>query len=215
MFMNLSYRLFLLTFLVYPFIGLTLSRTIPRDRIPRLINGIITFFLIHNVLFALGFSLKGDNIDYLIFSTEYLFLCYFVFCLKSKNLYAKTLKVIGMIGLGLGGLVGMVGILLFIVVSQDYDADKIFHFESSGNGYETRRYSYGFATLEDVCYTFDTYREYGYLPFEKKIDQTVFFDNKTNLNIDNALEIDIHTSNNKRRILFKDIDGNVFSKLLD
>lgn len=214
MFTNLSYRLFLLTFLVYPFIGLILSRSLPRDHKPKLIKGIITFFLIHNVLFALGFSLKGDNIDYLIFSTEYLCLCYLVFRLKSTSLYAKTLKVIGMIGIGLGGLVGVVGILLFIVISQDYDADKIFHFESSGNSYETRRYSFGFVASVNMRYTLETYREYGYLPFEKKIDKTVFFDNKTNLNIDGALEIDIRTSSNRQQILFKDTEGNVFSKSL-
>lgn len=66
---------------------------------------------------------------------------------------------------------------------MEYEADRIFHFESNNKNYETRRYSFGGATLSDTRYTFETYREFKYLPIEHKVDKTSFLDTKTYLDI--------------------------------
>jgi len=90
-----------------------------------------------------------------------------------------------------------------------------FHFKTKDKTYETRRYSFGGATLDNTKYTFETYRVYKYFPFENKVDKTIFFDTESKVAIDEAdLKIAIKTIDNKERIIFKDREGNEFSKLL-
>ena len=214
--MDFLYYTFLLTFLIFPIIALILCKYFQIEKTLHLIKPLLGFFLFHNALFVLGFSLKGDYVDYLIFSVEYLFVCYLMFGLKLNSLYVKIFKVIGVIGISIGFIVGTIGILMFIVIEKDYEAYKIFRLKSLNGNYETRQYVYGFATSANTRYTFETYREYTYLPFEKKIDKTNFFDDETNLNIgEEELQIIVQINNNKQQILFKDHEGNVFSKLLE
>ena len=215
--MGTTYYIFLLTFLGYPIVALTLSKFITLDKGSKLIKPTIFFFLTHNILFAFGYSLKGDYIDYFVFSFEYLILCLSIVLLfKSSNAYAKIFRVFGAIAISLGFIVGLFGILMFAVISQDYETDKIFHFESNTKTYETRRYSFGFATLADTRYTFRTYRTYKYFPIEREIDTTDFFDDKTDLQINEAnLKISIVSIDNSEHILFKSTNGRIFSKSLN
>ena len=215
--MDTIYYIFLLTFLGYPIVGLILSKLIPFEKVSKLIKPTILFILIHNILFAFGYSLKGDYVDYFIFSLEYLAFCFkIVLLFKTTNIYAKIFRVIGTITISLGFIIGLIGIIMFIPISKDYQADKIFHFVSSDKTYETRRYSFGFATLADTRYTFKTYRTYKYFSLEKKIDATDFFDNKTDLQIgENNLKISVVNTNTKEQILFKSTNGHTFSKLLN
>ena len=105
---------------------------------------------------------------------------------------------------------------MFIVISQDFEADKIYNFKSNEKNYQTRRYSFGFATLDDIRYTFETYRAYQYLPFEKQIDKTDLFELKSNLNFgDENFSIDIKESENKRTIEFSSINGKQYKKTID
>lgn len=194
-----------------------ISKFISYDRDSKLIKPIALFFLTHNILFAFGLSLKGDYIDYFIFSLEYLAFCLgIVFLFKMANVYAKILRVFGTIAISLGFIVGLIGIFMFIIISRDYETDKIFHFEKNSKTYETRRYSFGFATSANVRYTFKTYRTFKYLPIENQIDVTDFFDNKTDLDIDkDDLKISVVNINNKEQIVFKSANGHIFYKSIN
>jgi hypothetical protein len=210
------YYLFLVTFLVYPLIGLLLAKSITFDHFFKLIKPIFLLFLTHNILFAFGYSLKGDYFDYFMFSFEYLPFCLTIFLLfRSANIYAKIIRLLGTIAISLSYIYGIIGILMFIVISQDFEAKKIFHFESDNKTYETRRYSFGFATLASTRYTFETYRTYKYFPLEKRVDTTNFFDDKTDLQLNDELKISIVTIGNKEKILFKSTNGHSVLKSLE
>lgn len=57
------------------------------------------------------------------------------------------------------------------------------------------------------------FSKYSFLPVEKKIDESVFFDTETALNVgaDN-LQIKLKTLDNKKQIIFTDSVGNSFVK---
>jgi hypothetical protein len=215
--MTSIYYIFLVTFLVFPIIGIILSKQIVLNRFLKIRAPVVAFFLTHNILFIFGYSLKGDYIDYFIFSIEYLVFCLTISLLfKANNIFAKIVRIAGTIAISLGFIVGLIGILLFIFIAQDYETDKVFHFTSKGKKFETRRYSFGGATLSDTRYTFETYRNYKYFPLERKIDKTDFFDTKTNLNIDeDELKISINRVDTKEQIIFQSTNGHTFSKSLD
>jgi len=98
--------------------------------------------------------------------------------MRKKNIILKIGGILGFCGLIVGFLIGLAGILLFLVISQDYEADKVYCLESNGKHYQTRRYSYGFATIDSITYSFYTYRRYPFLPIENKIDTTEIIDTK-------------------------------------
>jgi hypothetical protein len=113
-------------------------------------------------------------------------------------------------------VIGLIGIFIFPVIEQDYKCDKVYHFGSNNKFYETRRYSDGFVTAANTRYTFVTFRQYPFIPFEKKIGKIVIFDTETNLNFDeDKLQINLQTINNKEKIFFRDNSGHIYSKLLD
>ena len=95
---------------------------------------------------------------------------------KSTIFILKVVRIIGNTVLVIGFLQALIGILLFTVISQDYEADLIYSFNTSEQEYQVRRYSFGFATLDETKYTFETYKLYQYFPFEKQIDKRVFFE---------------------------------------
>ena len=214
--MEFSYYLFLLTLLGFPILALVIANNAKIDRLLKYKKSFIAFFLIHNLLFWLGLSLKGDYFDYLIFSIEYFIFCLIVFLLKGQtNLLTRLFSIVSIIGVVFFFIVGLVGILLFIVISMDYETDKIFKFSSNDKSYETRRYAFGFATTSNTRYTFDTYRTFSIFPIEYKIDKTDFFDTETNLRIsEHQLKIEILRKNNKEQIRFISTNGNEYIKLL-
>ena len=212
--MDTTYYLFLMTFLLFPIIAIVVYQFIQFDNVSKFIKAVIALLLLYDILFLFGFSFKGDFADYLIFSIEYLILC-FALCLKSKVTYAKVLRILARTVIIIGLVIGLIGIFIFPVITQDYKCDKTFHFISSDKAYQTRRYSFGFATLESTRYTFVTFRQYSFLPIEKKIDRTDFFDTKTNLNIDDKLSITVQIIGKAEKIIFKDNAGHIYAKLLD
>jgi len=204
-----------MTFLLFPILAIVIYQFIQFDKVSKLIKAVIGFLLLYDILFLFSFSFKGDFADYLIFSIEYLILC-FAICLKSKETYAKLLRIAARTAVVIGFVIGLIGIFIFPVIAQNYKWDKTFHFVSNGKAYETRRYSFGFVTFANTRYTFETFRQYPFLPIEKKIDKTDFFDTKTNVSIDeDKLQINVQIINNKEIIFFKDSEGNIFSKLLN
>jgi hypothetical protein len=135
---------------------------------------------------------------------------------KSTNIFVQILKIIGTIIMSIGFLQGLIGIFMFIVISQGYESDKIYKFNYDNATYETRRYSFGFATLDDTRYTFDTYRKYHYLPFEKRINTTDFMGFESNLNFhDEKLSICIKNDGNKRQLEFSSTNGEIHTTTID
>lgn len=134
---------------------------------------------------------------------------------KEKTSKIRIVGIIGTVVMMLCFIIGVIGILMFIVISQDYDADRKFTFEFNRESYETRRYSFGFATLDDTRYSFETYRTYSFILLERKIDTTWFFDTKTNLLIgEPGLLININKKNGRKYIIFKSTNGYSFSKAI-
>ena len=215
--MNPTYIIYLLTFLGFPILGLVISRYLEIERSKKHIKWTLLLFGIHNALFLLGISIKGDYPDYFIFSLEYLFLCLTIFLLyKSTSVYSKIFRIIGTVVLVAGFLQVFVGILMFIVVSQDYETDKTYNFNSNSKDYQTRRYSFGFATLDDTRYTFETYREYDYLPFEKLINKTDLFELKSDLDFsDDNFSVNIKDSVNKMILVFSSTNGKKYKTTID
>lgn len=214
--MNFTYFLYILTFWVYPLIGIILFKIQPPQRYFQPNKIIITLFIAHIILFFLGFSIKGDYPDDIVFSIEYLY-----FILILIGLYRKTDKLstlvrnFGKIILVIGFLQGIIGLYIFAVISQDFEADKTFQSEYNGNNYETRRYSFGFATLTDTRYTFVTYLNITFLPIEKQIDETVFFGLKSQLDFENPnFEIRLTESQNTLQIQFSSSMDNIYTKSL-
>lgn len=214
--MNAAYYILLISTLVFPLVGLFASRKVSVAITTSIVKPVLLFFLFHNICFFLGFSLNGDYIDYCIFSLEYLVFCFVIFRLfKNRNVYARIVRILGVTAIAFVFLVGVPGVLLFIVVSQDMAPDHVFRFTDNGKAYETRRYSFGFATLADTRYAFDTYWTFNYLPIERKIDQTDFFDTRTKLNIgEKQLHIHIQQDKESNKIMFSSTNGNSFSKPL-
>jgi hypothetical protein len=215
--MNPIYYTYLLTFLGYPIIGFFLSKNLEFDSIKKYLILFLFIFPIHNVLFLLNYSLRGDYPDYLIFSLEYFFFCLTISLLyKLPNIYSKIFRVIGTVIIGIGILQGLLGILLFIVISSDFESDKIYNFNFKNSDYRTRRYSFGFATLIDTKFTFDTYKNYNYLPFEKQINKANLFESKSELDFsDDNFSIIMRDSSDKQILQFSSKNGKIFTVIID
>lgn len=207
------YHLLLMTFLVYPVIALALKHSLGDvKKFFKNTLSLVILLLLHNLLFAAGYSIKGDFADYVIFSLEYFIFCIFIVSsYQSSYSFTPALRVFGTMALVAGALVGLWGTIFFAVITQDYEADHLFSFQVTEKQYQTRRYSLGFATLADTKYTFETYRQYKAVPFERKIDKTVFLGIQTPLKIhEKTLRITI----DQQTLIFTSTHGEVFSKKL-
>ncbi len=175
--MNFTYVLFLLTFLGYPIVGLALYRMFSAKSVLVYLKAALPILIIHNSLFFLGYSIKGDYADYLLFSLDYLCFCLLVIGSNTrKNIVIKISKVFGWMVVILGYIAGFIGVLFFTIASQDYECDIKMHFKNATDTYELRRYTFDF---DRTKYTYDTYKTLGNFPFEKRIDETVLFDTVT------------------------------------
>lgn len=203
--MSFTYILYLISFLFYPVFLLILSFYFDIKKIKGCLKWIVLFFAIHNLLYYLGFSIKGDYADYVIFSLEYAFLVVLIIMFaKTKKIWLKVFQIIGLAVVISGFIQAIPGIFLFIVISQDFEKDKVYNFENDEKMYQTRRYSFGFATLDDITYDYYTYRQFKYMPFEKLLNKSHFSRIKDSMNFeDERFSIDIETKSNKRAIIFK------------
>jgi len=214
--MNLSYVIYLLTFLGFPILGFNLSKHIDYSRSKKCLILFFILFAIHNILFVLGYSLRGDYPDYVIFSLEYFYFS-IIICLfyKSTHVIVKLISLLGAAVLIVGFLQGVVGILMFIVVSQDFETDKTYCFNYQGNDYQTRRYAFGFATLDDIRYSFETYRRYDFV-FEKLVDKTDLSQLKSGLDLkENNFKIGLKSNQEKTLLEFSSINGKIYRKQID
>lgn len=202
--MNFPYILLLITFLGYPIAGYFLPRgAIVRHK--RLLFGVFLFFAAYDLFRVAGFSFAGDYADYIVLSLEYMLFCMMVWwLLKSGKTGMKVAGIIGALVIVPVFLAGLIGIVFFIPLTQDMVTDRVYNYKGGdGHNYETRRFSFGFATLDNTRYTFDTYRKFSFLPIEKHIDTSTFFDNKTNLDFyDRAFDIGLTSKGRTKKIIF-------------
>ena len=212
--MNLPYILLLVSLIGYPIIAFHVATPLYA-----LINrssalAILGLFATHLIFFLLGFSLKGDYVDYIFFSLDYLSLCIAILLLaKAQNVYLKLVGIVGYIGISLCFLLALPGILFFIFVCQEYETDRIFSFTAQGKCFVTRRYSLGFATLDDTKYTFETYRQFANIPIEERIDVTDFFMLKSPLEFeDKAFTISVNENKDDKIIIFRSSNGATYKK---
>jgi hypothetical protein len=214
--MSFSYCLYLLTFLGWPIVVMTISKYFDLSKHKILAKYTALIFLIHNALFLSGYSLKGDYIDYVFFSIEYLFFCFVIATYtKPKKTLIKIFRIIGIFFICIGCIQGIIGVILFIPASQDFEADKTYTFQHNGDLYETRRYSFGAATLIDTRYTFETYKTQAFL-LERKIDKTDFFGNSSNLNFyDPHFNIRLLKNEGADQLQFSSSNGNIFNKAIE
>lgn len=184
--MSFTFILYLFTFFAYPIIALLASLYIDFYRFRKVIYAAIAILLTHHLFYFLdGISLKGDDADYIIYSLDYLlFILFLLVHFNNTTSFFKAFRIFGIFIVLLGYLQLFFAVFLLPVFSQDFEADMIFLTESGKNTYETRRYRFGFATLDDVNYTFETYKTYSFLPFEKLINRTQLSLMKNDLNLD-------------------------------
>ncbi len=215
--MNPTYNIYLLTFFVFPVLGLVISRLLNLEKSKKYLGSIFLLLAIHNILFYFGVSIKGDYPDYMVFSLEYLFFS-LIICLlyKSTSGFSMIARILGTLVLFVGFIQGLFGILMFTVISQDYETDKIYYFNSNNKEYQTRRYSFGFTTLIDTKYTFETYREYNYLPIEKLINKTNLFELNSDLDFsDNNFTVNIIEIGNKKILEFSSTNCKKFTSIIE
>jgi hypothetical protein len=196
------YFLVVITLIVFPIIILLTEGNSFMEKLYEYKMSIIYFFCIHNFLFLLGLSLKGDHIDYFIFSLEYSCINWLMF-----NQKEPSSKILCFIGFGLGLLIAY--ILPFIILIMSLKSDKTFKYTCNEKTYETRRYSFGGANLDNTTYYFNTYRTLNLIPIEYKIDDSSFVDNETSLSIGED-ELKVEIKNNT--ITFISTNGNKYSK---
>lgn len=214
--MGYTYYLFLITLLGYPIIGYFISKHVKKIFLNRYLKLFFSFFIIHNLLFYFGLSLKGDYIDYSIFSLEYLFFSVITFTFYNKTTtFSRIITSIGIISMIIGSFIGILGIVMFIVISMDYETEKVINFSSNNNNYSTRKYTFGFATTSDTRHTFETYRIFDFVTFEYKIDETDLYGSQSKVNCsDENLKIQIQKKNEIDYLEFISSDGGKFSKEL-
>ncbi len=209
--------LYLLSLIILPIAGLILLSITEISNYYRVMIWMVLFFIIHNILFFFGYSLRGDNVDYIIITLEYPFVLLLFVSLADiwKNIYTKILRNLTITIIILGILVEMVNFINMFPTDMDYVCDKETHFISNTQSYEVRRYTFGFATLINTRCTFETYRTFKYLPFERLLDRTVFWDNRELFNISGDLQFNIRSNASADTLVIKAKNTVVLKKRID
>ena len=207
-----------ITFLLLPLVGLMLSRYATKYIVEFGKWGTL-LFLLYDVLYFLGYSIRGDYADAVWFSIEYLFFCSI---LSSINYYSipeilkKVIRTGGLMIQIFAGLIVGLGFFAVMLISADYKSDLSSKFIEGNNNFEVRRYSIGFVTSLYTDYRFETYRDYRFLPFEKKIDETTLVDTVSSINVaDTDLIFSIENDGNKKSLIMRSKNGGQFVKRLD
>ncbi|RVU01951.1 hypothetical protein EOD41_08335 [Mucilaginibacter limnophilus] len=167
------------TILVFPFLAMYLSKKLGITKLLLLLRYSIPVILIHNTLFATGISIRGDYFDYIFFSLEYLLFTtvLYNFSRSGKKVIHKISKVVIYTILSFGYVIGIPGILLFLLLASGLESEANFPFKFNRENYVTRKYFYS-ALPDGSSDTFKTYRTFKFLPVEILIDKTVIIDAK-------------------------------------
>ena len=201
-----------------PILAYLLCRYVEPKRLLKPLTVIALIGLLHNVFYVYGLSLRGDLADYFVFAIEYFAFCCLVFAafrLRRKADYTMILAALGLIPIACGVCASVPGSLLFLIMVQDSICDRTLRVASAGGTYETRRYTFGGATLSTTRFNFETYQILVLPAFERLIDDTTLFDNKTPLRLDSSLlTVTLRHSNSGIQLSFRDERGTTFEKPL-
>jgi len=216
--MLLVYGLLEGSLLAFPVLAYLLCRRVEPKRLLKPCSILVLIGLIHNLFGALGLSLRGDLADYFVVTIEYLAFCCLVFAafaLSRKGDSVLLLSVLGFIPMACGVCASIPGSLLFLFMAQDLVSEHTVHVASAHGRYETRRYASGGATLDATKYTFETYQILILPAFERHLDTTTLFDNRTTLHLGSELlTVALRKSNSGVQLEFLDEQGSSFAKPL-
>lgn len=165
------------------------------------------FFLLYDLAFYCGYSIKGDYPDYVIFSLQYLWFCTLIFSIKWEVLWHKMLKMAGLLLVGLGYVVGFLGaIIIFILASFDMESNRQFHITKDGMNYDIRIFSNGgWVGSMYTYYTFDAYKKLG--PLEYRLISIRISNGDSKLNFRGNLQFSIVDSTKKQFFVVTDDKG--------
>lgn len=179
------YYLYLLTFLFFPILAIILLRNRWIRTSKTIYIVLLGCFSLYTIFYSFGYSLKGDYPDFIAFSLAYLLFCLLIFrCYGKKGKLVAIVRTVGALCIVIGFVQALFGIVLFAKISNSFQADKIYSMTNDKQRYETRRYTFGFATLKDVHYNFSTYKMHAFLPIEKQVNQTAFSLKKSPINLE-------------------------------
>ncbi len=205
-----------ITFIGFPILALFLRNHFGAGRIVKYALRVSPFTVWYLLAYYLGYSFRGDYIDYSLLALSYLWLCLLLFSTEIyKSGLLKVLRVAVYVSVGLIGIFCFLTFPFFAYAAQDFEWDRKFNFKDNGeNKYEVRRYTYGGVFNSNTRYIFKTYRVYGVVPLEKQIDITDFFDDRTDLFISDSIAFSISKTSNGQQLQFTDKYGKSFVKLL-
>lgn len=197
---------------LFPVVAIAIRNAVPLAAAQRYFIRSLPFFLIHNLFYAWGYSLKGDLADYLIFLSEYMSVVLLIaLCRRWRNNWYT--KVISWTGGIIAVLLVLISPLLFLgLTSSSFKPYKQFTFYSAKKCYHSRLYMEGFATSYSTRFTFKTYRHYKYLPFENQIDYTSFLDTEAGEYPDGDISIYIDEETTPRSLIFRWPSGKEMTK---
>jgi hypothetical protein len=201
-----------------PILAYLLCRYVEPKRLFKPLTVIALIGLVHNLFYVYGLSLRGDIADYIVFAVEYFAFCGLVFAafrLRRKANYIKIFAALGLIPIACGVCASVPGSLLFLMMVQDSICDRTLQVASAHGRYETRRYTFGGATLSTTRFNFETYQLFVLPAFERLIDDTTLFDDKTKLLLDSErLAVTLRRSPVGVELSFRDERGTTFEKTL-
>lgn len=135
---------------------------------------LLLFFIVYDLLFVSGISIKGDNADYTIMGVQYAFLAILLSLLYGSDRWSIIILWFAMILVKTLVFVYWLALLISQMLFTRYTAHEIIEFEIDGKMYETRTYLYKVMGSYNQNYRIETYRQWKYLPFEKKVNEDLF-----------------------------------------
>ncbi len=217
---SLPFLFYLLTgtFLLYPILGLYLNNYFSKYINSTLFKIGIAFVIVHNTLFYLGYSIKGDDFDNFMFSVDYFCLCIYVICIlkfDNQNIIIKTVKALGIIIISLGYVLGFIGVLfLFNFIALNSKIYKKYSFKYKNENYELRMYDNSGRDDLYLRYNLETYQTYPYIPIEKRVKDTIIVNNNDSFNLEENLKPEIIVLDNKKELILKNDNGHSIMLIL-
>jgi hypothetical protein len=168
------YILYIFTFILAPIISNLIVENFTFQHYKKYLVGFSLFCLIHNLFFALGYSIQGNYPDYIIFALEYFSFCLWLLLgFRFKILFIKVLSILGLVPIGLILVIASLFLIWLPLITQDYISHQNYSFKYQNNDYQTRVFVYSSVSSMDTKYTFQTYQIFENLFLEHHLDTTL------------------------------------------
>ncbi|WP_126973252.1 hypothetical protein [Gynurincola endophyticus] len=140
----------------------------------KILVSLLVFFIVYDLLYIFGISIKGDHADYTIMGVQYAFVAILLSLFYGSEKWSMIFLWFSMILVKTLVFVYWLILLTAQIVFTKYTANEIIEFETEGKRYETRTYLYKVIGSNNQNYRLETYRTFKYLPFEKKVHEDIF-----------------------------------------